>query len=241
MIRILAVLLGVCAAAPAHALSVTPITLEMSSAGKWARAVITLSNPSAEPTAVEPAFERVTLDENGKATREAVTGDNFLLLPLQALLPPGASQTFRLQWVGPPDIPQSESYFVTFNQLPVQGLAKKTGLAVLAGFSVAVNVSPLLARPAITLVSTGVDRSEAKTRPAITVQNPTAAHALLRHAAITIDADGATYQLDGETFAQTYGNGLLQPWSKRRFILPIDLPPGTRGITASIEYQPPVR
>lgn len=241
MIRILAVLLGVCAAAPAHALSVTPITLEMSSAGKGARAVITLSNPSAEPTAVEPTFERVTLDENGKTKREPVAGEHFLLLPLQALLPPGASQTFRLQWVGPPDIPQSESYFVTFNQLPVQGLAKRTGLTVLAGFSVAVNVSPPQARPDIVLVYAAIDRTEGKTRPALTVQNPTAAHALLRHATITLTADGTTYRLDGETFAQAYGNGLLQPWSKRRFILPIDLPPGTRSVTASIDYHPPIR
>ena len=241
MNRFVAVLFGVLAAAPAHALSVTPVTLEMSSAGKGTRAVITLTNPSAEPTAIEPTFERVTLDENGQATRQPVAGDHFLLMPLQALLPPGASQTFRLQWVGPPDIPQSESYFVTFNQLPVQGLAKRTGLTILAGFSVAVNVSPLEARPNIALVTAALDRTAGKTRPAITVQNPTPAHALLKHATITIHADGTPYQLDGDTFAQTYGNGLLQPWSKRRFVLPIDLPPGTRAITASIAYRPPAR
>lgn len=241
MIRSIAMLLGVLAAAPAHALSITPITLEMSSTGKGTRAVITLANPSTEPVAIEPAFERIILDEHGNATREPVTGDHFLLLPLQALLPPGASQTFRLQWVGPPDIPQSESYFVTFNQLPVQGLAKKAGLTILAGFSVAVNVSPLQARPHIALVAADVDHTDGKTRPTITVQNPTAAHALLKHADLTIAANGVTYELPAHAFEEALGTGLLQPWHKRRFVLPIDLPHGTRAVTATITYRPPPR
>lgn len=241
MTRFFAVLFGVLAAVPAHALSVTPITIEMTSAGKGARAIITISNQTSEPTAIEPSFERIAIGQDGSVTRETVTGENFLLLPLQSLLQPGTSQTFRLQWVGPPDIPQSESYFITFNQLPVSGVAKKQGLVILTGFSVAVNVSPLHAVPVIDLVSTDVARTKGKAHPAITVQNPSACHALLKHATVTINADGTTFTLHGHNIEETFGNGLLQPWSKRRFVLPIDLPPNTDAVTASITYRPPAR
>lgn len=238
MLRAFAVLLGVLAAMPAHALTVTPITLEMTSAGRNARAVITLTNPSDEPTAIEPTFDRITLSENGSVTREAGGAENFLILPLQTILNPGATQTFRVQWVGPPDIPQSESYFITFNQLPVEGLAAKTGLTILTSFSVAVNVAPQFASPNMELVGTSLDPSG---RPAITVQNPTATHAFLKHAVITVHADGAAYDVPVSAIEQTFGSGLLQPWRKRTFILPVDLPRGTRQISASLVFNPPPR
>ncbi len=236
MLRLVAVLIGVLAAMPAHALTVTPITLEMSAAGKQTRAVITITNSSDEVTAIEPTFDKVSLSEDGNVTREATSADNFLILPLQAMLQPGATQTFRVQWVGAPDIPQSESYFITFNQLPIEDLAQKKGLTILTAFSVAVNVSPASARPAMQLVGTGLNSSG---KPVITVQNPTAAHALLRHAVITVHADGSDYEVPAAGIQQAYGNGLLQPWRKRRFVLPVDLPPGTRSVTASLNYSPP--
>lgn len=237
MLRLVAVIIGVLAAMPAHGLTVTPITLEMSSMGKQARAVITITNTSNEVTAIEPTFDKVTLSEDGNVTREEAGDDNFLILPLQALLQPGATQTFRVQWVGAPDIPQSESYFITFNQLPVQGLSKKAGLTILTAFSVAVNVAPAFSRPSLQLVSTALDASG---KAVITVQNPSAAHALLRHATITLNADGNNYDVPLELLQQTYGNGLLQPWRKRRFVLPVDLPTGTRSVSASLVYTPPV-
>lgn len=236
MLRLFAAVIGVLAASPAHALTVTPITLEMTPTGQRARAVITITNSSNEPTAVEPVFDKITLSERGTATREPTQGENFLILPLQALLQPGATQTFRLQWVGPPDIPQSESYFVTFNQLPIQSLSKQTGLSILTAFSVAVNVAPLSARPTIQLISTDLDTSG---NPAITVQNPTAAHALLKDASIIIHADGLDFEVPTTALQQSYGHGLLQPWSKRRFILPVTLPANTRSLSATLNYRPP--
>ena len=238
MLRLFAALLGVLAAMPAHALTVTPITLEMSSTGKRTRAVITITNSSNEPTAIEPTFDRVMLSENGTATREEGGADNFLILPLQAMLQPGATQTFRVQWVGAPDIPQSESYFITFNQLPIAGLTKKTGLAILTAFSVAVNVAPSAVRPSMQLVDTSMGESG---KPIITVQNPTAAHALMKDSSITVHADGHDYEMSMPAFQQSYGNGLLQPWRTRKFVLPVDLPPGTRSLSASLTYKPPAQ
>lgn len=239
MLRAFAVLLGVLAAVPAHALSIAPITVEMTSSGRNARAVVTITNNSNEAAAIEPTFERVTILEDGAVIRKPVSGESFLVLPLQTMVPPGATQTFRIQWVGAPDIPQSESYFITFNQLPVQGLAKKTGITLLAAFSVAVNVAPTFAKPHVDLVTTNIDRTQHTPRPAITVQNPSPVHALLKHAAIIVHADGIDYQLEPLRFEHTYGNGLLQPWAKRRFVLPVDLPPGTKAVTATMTFNPP--
>lgn len=238
MFRFLAALCGVFAAMPAHALSVTPITIEMKSVGNSARATITVTNPTSQPTAIEPTFDRVSISENGAVSRKEDDGGNFLIMPLQAVIPPGGTQTFRLQWLGEPNLPRSESYFITFNQLLIRGLAATTGITVLTAFSVAVNVNPAGIPPAITLTSTEIDTSSGTPRPVITVENPTQAHALLKDAAITVIADGVQLPVPVHDFEQAFGTGLLQPWARRRFVLPIDLPPTTQTITARIDYHP---
>lgn len=235
MYRVLAALFGVFAAMPAHALSVTPITIEMAAAGKSSRATVTITNPSPDATAIEPSFSRVEISESGASNQTAGGDENFLIMPMQALIPPGASQTFRLQWVGPPDLPQSESYFVTFNQLPVKGLAEHTGITLLTSFSVAVNVAPTFIRPEIELI----DIQHRQDGTAVTVQNPTAAHALLKHAVITVFADGAAHTVDASDVERMYGAGLVQPWKRRTFVLPFPFPTPARTLSASIDYKPP--
>ena len=36
----------------------------------------------------------------------------FLVVPPQALMPPGATQNFRIQWVGEPQLCESQSYML---------------------------------------------------------------------------------------------------------------------------------
>ena len=80
----------------AHATSVTPMNIEMTAAGPRARAQIIVTNTSHEPVAIEPTANRVVLDEHGKSS-SSPGADDFLIMPTQALIAPGSSQTFRVQ------------------------------------------------------------------------------------------------------------------------------------------------
>lgn len=231
-------LLCLAAIAPASATTVSPVNIEMTPTGLHARAQITVSNTSANAIAIEPTVESTVLNEKGAATH-GPADDDFLIVPAQVLIPPGGSQVFRVQWVGDPELPESRSYLVTMNQLPVQGLRSKSALAITVSFGVAVNVAAANVSPLLELAGATVKPDgRGKAHPVLLVDNPTATHALLRDASITLAADTWTTTLPPGALANGLGTGLVQPHKRRQFILPIDLPDGVGHLTASIDYTP---
>ena len=69
---------------------------------------------------------------------------NVLLqaLGVQAMIQPGQTQTFRVQYVGDPDLARSKHYYVTVAQLPVQMPQGQSAIQILYNFQVLVSVSP---------------------------------------------------------------------------------------------------
>lgn len=222
------------AATEAFATSVSPINIEMVAAGPRARAHIVVTNTSRDAIAIEPDVARLVLDQHGKST-SSPSSDEFLTLPTQALIAPGSSQTFRLQWLGDPALSESRSYLVAMNQLPVRGLKSKAGLQILVSFGVAVNVAPAQGRGAMRVASSGLNGR----KPFVVIENPTAVHALLRDAEITLQAQGWSTTLPPGALENVLGTGLVQPKRKRSFQLPVDVPSSVRQLTVAIDYRAP--
>jgi P pilus assembly chaperone PapD len=226
------------AMAPAAAMSVTPIHVEMTSAGQGGRAQVTVTNDSAEPLPVEGVIQKMTLTEDGTQQLQPA-GEDFLVFPPQALIPPGASQVFRVQWVGEPMINASESFLLSMNQIPVKLPAGKSAVQVVMSFGVVINVAPPQGTPALNLVGTGVAKDkQGKRHPTITVENPTNIHALLPQSTIQLSGGSWSYSMQPLELSEKVGIGLVQPGSKRRFILPVDLPPEVSSVQASLDFKP---
>src|SRR5262245_6014680 len=116
----LAPFFGLLALAPqAGAMTVTPTQIEITSLGRSSRGAITVGNDGSDVLAVELVVKRAMLDEAGlpKATP---AGDEFLVMPPQALIAPGATQNFRIQWLGEPLLDKSQTFLVYVNQIPVK-------------------------------------------------------------------------------------------------------------------------
>ncbi len=92
--------------AGASAMTVSPTHLEMVSIGSAARGRITVTNTDDHPLAVEAIMHRAILDERG-VPKTSVAEDDFLIMPPQAIIPPGGTQNFRVQWLGEPLIDAS--------------------------------------------------------------------------------------------------------------------------------------
>jgi P pilus assembly chaperone PapD len=238
----LAALLLLCvtaALAPqADAMSVTPIHVEMTSAGQGGRAQVTVANDTPEPLPVEAVIQKMTLTEDGGQDLKPAA-ENFLVFPPQAMIPPGASQVFRVQWVGEPVINASESFLLSMNQIPVQLPAGKTSVQVVMSFGVVINVAPPQGASALNLVGTGVAKDkQGKRHPTITVENPSNVHALLPQSSIKLSGGAWSYDFEPIELSEKVGIGLVQPGSKRRFVLPVDLPPDVQSVQASLDYKP---
>jgi P pilus assembly chaperone PapD len=242
-VRILVSLLGatfaLLGAGQASAMSVTPIQIEMTSTGGAGKAQVTVNNDSTEPLPVEVEIQKLALDEKGDR-KLSKAGSDFLLFPPQALVAPGASQVFRLQWVGEPAIARSESYLMSVNQVPVKLPAGKSAVQIVMSFGVVINVAPPQGSPSLAVISTGVeaDKKSGKRYPTITVENPTNIHALLPQSTIALSGDGWSQTLTPTDLTEKIGVGLVQPGMKRRFVLPIELPPEVKTLQANLDFKP---
>ncbi len=223
----------------AQAMSVSPIEVEMTSAGMKSRAQITVVNDSSDPLPVEAVLQSLDLNERGEKTL-GEAGDDFLVFPSQAMIAPGGMQVFRMQWVGDPEILKSKTFLMSLNQVPVRMKNRHSEVQVVIGLGVVINVAPPTGLPRIKLLNTGVvkDGVSGKRHPTIRVENTSNVHALLSQSTISISGDGWSATIPPGQLQTKLGYGLVQPGRQRTFTLPVDLPPSVASVAANIDFRP---
>lgn len=240
-LRVLAmgVVLAACLGGAALAMSVTPVVVDMAVAGRDARASISVVNDGTRPLPVEFLIYSIDVGPKGE-TVEKAAGDEFLVFPPQALVAPGATQIFRIQWVGTPDIKTSRSYIFSVNQIPVKMPAQQSGVQIVFNFAVVVNVAPPGGIADLKHTATGIAPDpKGVRRPAITVENSGTMHAYLSEASIELTgAGGWRKSLAAAELRQLIGLGLVQPGKRRQFLIPVDLPAGVGQVQATVNYKP---
>jgi fimbrial chaperone protein len=170
------------------------------------------------------------LTDDGVAGTGKDTGD-LLVFPQQAMIQPGQTQTFRVQFVGDPALARSKHYYVTVAQLPVQLPQGQSAIQILYNFQVLVSVSPQGAKPALAVQRGEVaSNAEGKPVPVIMVTNKSPAHAFLSNGRLRIvQKDSAGREifrktLSGPEIQQTIGFGLIGAGQTRRVQVPLELP-----------------
>jgi fimbrial chaperone protein len=224
----------------ATAMTVQPVVLNLSTAGRSMTEVVTVTNSFSYPIAVEMRIEELSVDGAGVHPTGKDPGD-LLVFPPQALIQPGQTQSFRVQYVGEPTLARSKHYYVTVAQLPVQVQQAQTAVQVLYNFQVLVSVAPGGAEPAIKVQQAGIERTaDGKFVPVVTFGNSANAHGYLSNGRIRLiqrDAGGRESfrkVLTAPEVQQAIGYGLIGAGQSRRVTLPIELPQG--GGTLEAEY-----
>ena len=137
--------------APALAMRVSPMVVEMETRGTNATARIEVQNINPGNLAFETRVFRMEIDAEGTIT-ETPADEDFLMFPPQGILPAGGRQVVRLQWLGAAEPDTSQAYYVSVEQLPVQlepGAADAIGaqVQVLYNMRALVVVAPPGAKP----------------------------------------------------------------------------------------------
>lgn len=223
-------------AVPAHAMSVTPLTVDMTTARGASQ--ISVTNDGAKSLPVEIVVSRLELDEKGEMTTTPAP-DDFIIFPPQAIVKPGSSQAFRIQWAGDPQLNTSQNYIFSVNQVPVKMPAGQSGVQVVFNFAAVVNIAASNGSAEINLIQAGVGKdAKGKLHPEITVKNPGNSYAKLTDATIKLSGGSWSETLAPDKLRQIVGIGLVQPGKTRKFVLPVDVPDGVKQITANIDYKP---
>lgn len=221
----------------AFAMTVTPTQIEMTSAGRASRGAITVVNNSIAPLAVELVTKLATLDESGVPKAKAAD-DEFLIMPPQAMIPPGATQNFRIQWLGDPLIEASKTFLIYVNQIPVKMTKKTSAVQVVFGMGVMVNVAPPHGQAALEVAKTDITTdTRGRRRPVLTVFNPSNVHALFPRATVRVSDGSWSETITSGELAQSIGIGLVQPGHRRRFVLPVVVPPDVKSVKTSIQFN----
>ena len=232
------------AAAPlsqAAAMTVQPVVLDLQTAGREMSQVITVENTFATPLPVELQIQQLELTEDGVKLTGVDPGD-LLVYPPQALIAPGQTQSFRVQYVGDPDLAESKHYYITVAQLPVKLPEGQSAIQILYNFQVLVSIGPQGEKPAIAVVDSAIaPDATGHNAPLVTVRNDSSHYGYLSQGKLRVVArDGAGKEvaretLNGPEIQQRMGFGLIGGHQTRKVRLPVELPSaaGTVEVTFS--------
>lgn len=223
----------------ATAMTVQPVVINLQTSGRGMTQVITVENTFSNPLPVELTVQELKLTDDGVALTGVDPGD-LLVFPPQALIQPGQTQTFRVQYVGDPDLAASKHYYITVAQLPVKLPEGKSAIQILYNFQVLISIAPAGIKPAITVQSASISRNaDGKPVPQLMVHNDSAAHGYLSDGRLRIaqkDAAGNEIfrrTMSGPEIQQTIGFGLIGAKQDRRVTVPVELPSADGSVEAT--------
>ena len=221
--------------ASAKATTVSPVIVDVQTNGRGATQAISVTNTGAAPLPIE--IETMMLDPTPSGFQpNKQSAEDLLVVPPSALIPPGKVQTFRVQWIGDPEIDKSKHFYVSVNQLPVKLPEGQSAVQVVSNFQVLVSVSSPDKKPQLAVVSAAPATIDGKAVAAVTVQNSGAAHGYISQHKLKITeispsgAELLSKTISGSEFQSLVGYGLVASGQTRTVNVPLDkpVPPGAR-------------
>ena len=223
----------------AQAMTVQPVVIDLQTAGRDMSQTITVENTFATPLPVELTVQELELGTDGVKQTGTDPGD-LLVFPPQAIIQPGQTQTFRVQYVGDPALAKSKHYYVTVAQLPIKLPEGQSAIQILYNFQVLISVAPGGVKPKIAVQSAEIGTSaDGKPVAILTVVNDSPAHGYLSNGRIRLvekDKSGAqvfSRTLSAAEIQQTMGFGLIGGGQTRRVTVPLVLPSAEGTVEAS--------
>jgi len=229
----------------ANAMTVEPVIVDLKPNGDKMSATVSVQNTATTPLPVELTAQVLKFTEDGAAPAGPDPGD-LVIFPPQALIQPGQTQAFRIQWAGDPELKQSKSYYVTVAQLPVKLPKGQSAIQILYNFQVLVNVASSEGGPALSIAKTGIGQGKKKEPvPVLWVQNTGPSYGYLSRGNLHIsesDASGKSLfdkQLSPQDIQQTIGFGVIGPNTTRKITLPLALPSATGVVKVQFDAGNP--
>ena len=225
-----------------HAVSVQPLVIDLQTRGRATSQIIRVENTYKTPLPVEIRIFEADYTDEGLLPTSRPSGE-LLVFPPQALIAPGKTQAFRVQYVGDSVVDRSRHFVVTIAQLPVQLPQSGSKVQILYNFNIVVGVAAPSAKAALRIERSEIEvGADAKARPIFYVRNDAETYGYLANGSLSIkqrDASGReifSRDLTDQQVNQEIGLGLVGPGQTRRLVVPIPLP--QTGGTVDARYNP---
>ena len=181
--------------------------------------VISIRNTRNHSLPIEMVVFRRIVAEDGTQTLERAD-DDFLVFPPQMVVPEGASQAVRYQYLGDPDIAESIAYVIEAQEVPVvpEGFS---GITTVYNVGAAVYVQP--ARPQAQLAISNVRRDGDIVR--FEVRNSGNDYSFLTLNQMELRFADEAFALEPEVVNAIIANPIVPPNSLRRFEMDVSAYP----------------
>ncbi|WP_231568240.1 fimbrial biogenesis chaperone [Novosphingobium malaysiense] len=227
----------------ATAMTVQPVVIDLQTSGKGMSQVLTVENTFTSDLPVELTIQELEMTADGVKQTGEDPGD-LLVFPPQALIPPGQTQSFRVQYVGNPDLEKSHHYYITVAQLPVKLPEGQSAIQILYNFQVLVSVGPSGVKPDFAIDSAQIGSNAAgKPVPVLQIRNDAATYGYLSNGHLRIvEKDAAGKQIFSKSLSaaeiqQTMGFGLIGSGQERKITVPVELPTAEGSLEASFSFD----
>jgi len=238
-VRALAVLAALAASVcAADAMTVRPLAVDLQTSGRGMNQIISVQNTSDAAIPVELSVEGLTIDSQGPHPSGKDPGD-LVVFPPQALIQPGQTQTFRIQYVGDTSLTLSKHYYIKVAQLPVTLPQGQSGIQLLYNFQVLASVGPEGAKPAMHVLSAAIAKDhDGKPAPLITIANDSATYGYVSRGELHVaETDASGHEIFSQNYSsaelqQKLGMGLVDGGQQRQFMLPVVLPSADGTVSA---------
>lgn len=229
-------------APPALAFKLSPFVQNFDPAGSGANRTFRVQNDFSTPIAVEITMVRREMAADGSDVLSDAE-DEFIVFPPQMVVPPGQTQTVRVQWIGDPNPAQEIAYRIIAEQLPVRlEREQEPGIFIklLVRYVGSVYIVPKGVTSDVGVESTKPVTGEGGARLLeLTVRNRGTAHAILRELSITVTGtdSGASTTIGPALLEGVTGKNVLAG-AIRRFEIawPEGIPFGP--IEATLKFTP---
>lgn len=229
-------------ATPSSALLVQPVFLDMRYSGAQSNGGIRVVNDRNRPVSVELTVSSLEIPEKGQAVFTPVEGEDFLIFPAVANIPPNGTQIFRIRWVGDPTLAEGKMFAFTTSELPIE-MDQTAGAAVqlLYAIQTVVAIGPAGARADIKPMAIRRGELADGTKGVIiTFENTGALHGQVNSSTITVSAPGWSHRIEPADVSNAVGLGLVPANAKREMFLALPGVPadGDLNVVADVPAAP---
>ncbi|GAB5454729.1 MAG: hypothetical protein Hens2KO_09580 [Henriciella sp.] len=213
--------------------------VELEPVGRSSVARVELTNDADRDIPYEVRMMIGNISEEGKLSLTPADED-FLVFPAQSIVEANSQQVFRIQYVGEPELAQSEVYYMSIQQIPVDFEGDGSEVQVVVNYNVLVNVVPDGTEPKADIEDIEVTTQDGVPGFKLRVTNTGTRFFLAGMADWQIQAtaeDGSEVDLkfENDEMTRKIGVGVIGPSKSRIFFVPTEKALAQDSVRVSVE------
>lgn len=209
------------------ALSVTPMTVELTETGTGSTASFRIENDTDNPIAVIVSVKTRSMELDGTENNQPV-GSDFLVLPSRLVLDPRTTRVVKVQWRGAKPLSGEQAYRVMIEQVPVAfAEAAGSGIRILFRYIAALYVVPNGASGRLSLGAVVATEVDGKAGFMVRIDNDGNKHFITKSPRLLLRGGAQELDLSGDSLKRLEGLNVLAGSSREVFIPWADANTGT--------------